>query len=276
MRSGRLKTRRYKVRRGISASVLLVLLLTAMGGAAGGYWLQNRGLSLPVPLSLSPSPTLTPDESAAESRQVTLPGRAWYALQLGAFERENAAREGAASFRSRGAAGYLYRQDTVRILGAAYETRSDAQAVQTQLRTQHGIEAWVTEIARPEISLRLTGQKAQLTALSDAYDLIDQAAEQFSALSQSLDQQKATRQEVLTALQSQRDTVDALYTRLETLFGSSPHAAVGSMKTLLNDLSQEISAAFSTQGATSLGAQVKYCQLLCVCRMAEYAAGLAQ
>lgn len=274
MRAGRLKTRTYKTRRGGAGRALLLILLAAFLALGARLWRGGTALSLPFSAPrAAASPTLR--ESPRESRQITLPGKTWYALQMAASDAETAARQQADSLRSRGAAGYLYREELYRVLGAAYETRSDAQKVQNQLRLLHGIEVRVVDISRPEITLRLTGQADQLTALEDAYGLVDQAAEQLSALSQALDGRTMTGQAILPALTSQRDTAEALSSRLAELFGGEMPAAVQEMKTLLDDLALEIGTALSARTDTALGAQIKYCQLLCVCRMAACARALA-
>lgn len=270
MRAGRLKTRRYRPyhRRRWG---LWILLLGALCLAAAWFF-RDGGIDL----FAAPAPTLSPDEAARDSRTVTLPGDAWYALQLGVFESETAAREFASGYQARGAAGYITGTDSFRVLAAAYPARADAQAVQANLRAQHGVDAYVYELSRPEITLRLSGQKAQLTALSDAYDFISQLANQLSALSQAMDSQEMEGAEVINALRSQRETLSGLSLRLKTLFAASPHAAVTQIAGLLDDLDASLAAAEQAQGNARLGAQVKYCQLLALDRMAAYAQGLTR
>lgn len=270
MRAGRLKTRRYKVRQGGRGWIVLLLVGAVLG--TGAYFWRSGELSF----FTAPAPTLTPEESAADERTLTLSGQTWYTLQLGVFEQQGAAQELAESYRGRGAGGYVAGNAPYRVLAAAYESRADAQAVQNQLRTLHGVEAYVAEIARNEITLRVTGQKAQLTALEDAYDTLDQAARQLASLSQGLDNRELEADAVREAVRSQRTTVSALAQRLRLLFGEAPHAAVSGLMNLLSELSSALETAAGASGETRLGAQVKYCQLLCIVRMADYAAGLAR
>ena len=102
---------------------------------------------------------------------------------MGFHSTKQAADEEAAAARARGAAGYVLSGNGFSVLAAAYGSRSDAQKVQTQLRSSHQIETAVVDIVRPEITLRLTGQQAQLTALTDACTLMDQLAESCAFLS---------------------------------------------------------------------------------------------
>lgn len=269
MRAGRLKIRRYKTRRWSRGLAFLLVLALFAGGAA--YFFRSRGILLP----LSPSPTLTPEESAPDSRTVTLPGQTWFALQLGVFEQKEAASALAESYRARGAGGYVLLSEHYRVLAACYETRADAQAVQTQLRSQHQVDAYVYELSRPEILLKLSGQKAQLTALTDAWDALDKLAAHLSSLSQALDQRAASAEAVLSAAASEQETAAALATRLRQLFGDQPHTAVAQVIQLLDDLSAALAQTAAAANETRLGAQIKYCHLLCVSRMSEYAAGLS-
>ena len=266
MRAGRLKVRRYKTRRHSPVWPILLGLL-ALGCAA--FWLLR---DTDAGAFLRFTPALSPQDRAAETRTLVLPGKTWYALQLGVFEDTASAGDLAESFRLRGAAGYIARREHYRVLAAAYPTRADAQAVQNQLRTQHQVDAYIYEISRPEITLRLTGQRAQLTALSDAYDALDQSAEQLFALSQAIDQGK--EQDYRAALTSTRETATALRGRLAALFDAPPQA-VQQVMDLLQALADGLEQAANAQSAVRLGAQIKYCQLLCAVGMADYAAALA-
>ena len=274
MRAGRLKTRRYKTRR--RGVFLLMLLFLAAALGCGVMAARKSGFSfLPAPL-LSPASTLPPEDAARESREVTLPGQSWYALCMLSMDEESAARSQAAALQNRGAGGYVRYSQGYQVLGAAYESRADAQLVADQLKSLHGLSVQTVAIDRPEITLRLSGQRAQLTVLEDAYCLADQAAQQLSALSRGLDEHSLDAASVRAALSSLQDTAAAMRDRLILRFGDSPvHAAVGNMINLLGSLHQALDQALPETGAARLGAKVKYCQLLCVCRMAEHAALLS-
>ena len=276
MRAGRLTTKRYKTRKRGWGWLLALIAGFGIGAAAATFRPENWQVSLPVPFVTVPaSPTRPPEETQAEERTLTLPGRSWYALQVGAFDSQEAAQSLAASFQNRGAAGYVLRQDTYRVLAAAYPARADAQAVVSQLKNQHQVDAIVTDVLQPEVTLRLSGQKGQLTALGDAYDALNQLAEHLSALSLRLDQRTMDSGQILSAIRSERETLLALSGRLESWFGSEAPKEVGQVKALLDDLCRSLDDCLSTQGNTALGARIKYAQLQCICRMAAYAAGLA-
>lgn len=270
MGNGRVKIKRYKTRRSGKGwlFLLVILLLGGIGAAYGRTENFQR-------LLISPAPTLSPGESQLDARTVVLAGKTWYALQLGAFENEESARELAESFRARGAGSLVEHRGNYRVLAAAYESRADAQTVQQQLRSQHGVEAYICEISRSEITLKISGQKAQLTALTDAYDALAQAELQLSALSQGLDRGETGKEAALAALRSQRDTLLALRSRLSSLFGENAHAAVTQVMQLLSALESGISSALDMKEILPLGAQIKYCQLLVITGLVTYGEGLA-
>lgn len=277
MRAGRLKTRRYKVRRR-GLGWLLLAVGIALGAAArplmNGEW---RTLLPSQLLPARPVSTPAPQDSQAAERTFTLAGSTWYALELGAFDSAEEAQALASSFRGRGAGGYAAWQDNAwRVLAAAYATRSDAQAVISQLRRQHQVEAGISPIIQPEVTLRLSGRQSQLTALCDAYDALSRLPEQLSVLSGRLDRRSAEREEILSALISQQETLSALKKRLAQQFGQSAPDAVKDAEKILADLSLTLDEALAAQGSTALGAQIKYAQLQCLCRMADYAAALAK
>ena len=204
-----------------------------------------------------------------------LPGETWHALQLGAFESPEAARSQAEAYRARGAGGLIWQRDAYRVLAAAYETRADAQAVQSRLQAQHQVDTVVTDITWPDITLRLTGQKAQLDALTDAYAAVSQLTRHMAELSAALDRGEADVSQTISSLESERDTAGALSARLQSLFEEGSHGAVQDLQSLFSDISAALTATLAAPNATQLGAQIKYCQLLCVCRMAAHVQGLS-
>ena len=274
MRAGKLRTKQYKIRRGGRGWLgwLTAALVLALGTGA----LYAGLLPWPGPeVALAPSPTLTPQDSAAETRLIALPGGAWYALQMGAFDQASSAQSLADSYRGRGAAGWIWQEENYRVLAAAYESRADAQAVQSQLKAQHGVETVVADLIWPDITLRVTGQKAQLDALSDAYDALDQMAKHLCALSQALDRGETDQEALRSALLSQRDTAAALENRLSALFSPGLHPAVEQGAALLGSEAQGLVAALAASGSARMGAQIKYCHLMCVCGLMAHAQALA-
>ncbi len=277
MRAGRLKTKRYPVRKRGGGWAALLLLGILLGAGAVTFGKQAWQAALPrFQRVKQPSFTQATETGSREERTFTLPGHTWYALQLGAFDSADAAESLAASYRNRGAAGYVRVQEQYRVLAAAYATRADAQTVITQLRTQHQVDAVLTEIVQPEVKLRMIGRPDQLNALADAYDALEQLSIQLAALSDSVDRGKTDRQTALDALRSHKETLTALKNRLNAQFGENAPNAVKDASDMLDALTLSLNDAMAAQGTAALGAGIKYAQLQCLSRMADHAAGLTK
>ena len=275
MRAGRLKTGRYKTRGGGIRALLLLTAGIALGSGAAA--LREGKIALPpfltAPLS---SHAALPGEDETEETILTLPGQSWYALQVGSFGAAGEAQALAESFSARGAGGYVLERDGYQVLAAAYLTRADAQAVQTQLKQTHQVDSVIVEILRPEVTLRLNGRKAQLTVLSDAVSAVCGAADQLSALSARLDRREGDASQIQSALISQRDTLAALADRMDTQFDVQASKEVKALSALLRDLAASLDSAVGARGSTRLGAGIKYGQLLGICRLAAYAESLGR
>ena len=272
MRTGRVSRKRYRVRERGWGYLAVLAAGVALGAAVlalrQGVWPSSAA---PPFLSVPAAPSRPPEETQAQERTLTLPGRVWYALSLGSFDALEPAQALADAYQSRGAGGYLYKDGDYQALAAVYTSRADALAVKNQLWDAHQVETAVKQIVQPEVTLRLSGQRGQLTALSDACDALDQLSGHLSVLTSGLDQRTQSAENVLLALQSERDTLQALSAKLADWFGDQAPAPVESVMSLMNDLARSLEACQAAKGKTALGAKVKYVQLQCVCRMAEYA-----
>lgn len=273
MRAGRLQTRRIRVRRRFLRVLAILCLLALLTG--GGLYLMNKNGWIPLNLSLSPSPTLSPDEVKADTRVMSIPGETWYALQLGVFTSREAADAAAAPFSSRGAAAYLYEDGTsFRVLAAAYKTRAEAQTVMSRLKTDHGIETFIFELSRGEVTLKVHGQAAQLTALESAYACLSGAGGLLADLSAGLDNYTRTEEETRAALTSEEDTVGSLREKLGMLFDDPPVSVKGVLESLTT-LSDALTDAQKQTGAALLGAKIKYAQLVALDLLSAYVGALS-
>lgn len=272
MRAGRLQTRRIRVRRRFLRVLAILCLLALL--VSGGFYLLNKNGWIPLNLSLSPSPTLSPDEVKADTRVMKIPGEVWYALQLGVFSSRDAADAVAAQYLSRGAAAYLYEDGaSFRVLAAAYKTRAEAQTVMSRLKTDHGIETFIFELSRGEVTLKVHGQAAQLTALESAYTCLSGAGGLLADLSAGLDNYTRTEEETRAALTSEEDTVSSLHEKLSTLFNDPPLSVKGVLENL-KALSNALKDAQTQTGAALLGAKIKYAQLLTLDLVSAYVGAL--
>ena len=107
-----------------------VILFSGVAARSGGdAVIQTVATPSPIPLDAA-------FDETRETQEITLNGSVWYALQLGAFETEEAAHQLAEQFQRRGAAGYVWQDERYRVLAAVYPEKEDAQAVRQQLREQ--------------------------------------------------------------------------------------------------------------------------------------------
>lgn len=267
MRNGKYKIKRYKTHH--SKWVIFLLLAAFLGVLL--YFYTRHAPALPS----AAQPVTDPADTRHETRVITLPAGQWFALQLGAFEEEKSAQALATNYRSRGAAGYIHRQDTCRVLAAAYEDRESARAVQAQLAQKHGVDAYLYPMARSEVTLRLSGQKAQLDALEDAFSLCDQLTYSFASLSQALDKGEISAREAQEALRSQQDTIRAVNSRMLTLFANSEHPAVQRLSWLLQGTQDQVALAIQSPDTARLGSSIKYCHLYLLCGLESYVQSLS-
>lgn len=265
MHSPQLKTQTYKTGGTLRRVVLCLLLCALIGGASA---LVRKKAGLPLAFSLKPQATAVPEASDAPSQDtaydtldLTLSGRSWYALQLGAFTQENAAYQLSQEFVPRGAAGYVCHDDDIyRVYAAAYPTRAEAQSVQTRLSEQ-GVATYIQPCNEDALTLRATGTKTQLSAVSDIFSYLDALSMKFFTLSSQLDKSEIAVTDALSALASEGTTCRALADALSLAFPDELPASAQAVHDFLSLIAQECESAQNSQSAARAGAALKRCQL---------------
>lgn len=262
MRSPTLKTQSYKTG-GTLRRMALCLVLCALILCAAAIIRQRLGLS--QPFSLSPqatsAPQTPPPDTSHTSLDISLSGRSWYALQLGAFTQENAAHQLSQEFIPRGAAGYVCQEDDIyRVYAAAYPTRAEAQSVQTRLNEQ-GVATYIQPCNEESLTLRAEGTKTQLQAVSDIFSYLDALSMKFFTLSSQLDKGEITAADAISALMSESTTCRALSSTLQDSFSGALPAGALPLHDLLRLIAEECESAQNSQSAARAGAALKRCQL---------------
>jgi hypothetical protein len=261
MHTAKVEKRTYRAPGGgkrILAGVLLFVscVLILMGLLRDG----NGGLSFE--LKVTPTPTAIGkafDETFVE-RQISLPARSWYAIQLGAYDSEESARSQAESYVARGAAGYVRKDSRFRVLAALYPTKEEAQTVRQQLQSQHQIDSYVYEIALPEILLNVKGMAGQLDVLEAGMQYLNTTLEKFCEISASMDKQDLPMEQELSRLAEIASQADTLKNVLAQRFAAVNYAVVGDLINLMKEIGQATSAVaeISSKGNVVMGAQMKY------------------
>ena len=254
MATGGLKTVSYKTGHTGRRALLCILLGAAI--VAGSLLLQQR-LGIPSPFKISAGEKAEQQDSAArQTRQLAV-----YALQLGAFTQEEAARQLAQEFAGRGAAGYVHFDgDAYRVLAAAYPTRAEAQAVQTRLGGQN-ISTYIHPCTQDALTLRAGGEKRQVEATAEALSYLDGLGGKLHTLSAALDSRDRTAEECRSALLSEGVTCAGLRQNLSDAFDGDVPTALQSLGAIFSQVSDIAEAARNENSAARVGAALKKAQL---------------
>ncbi len=221
---------------------------------------ENGGLSLELKVTPTPTAIGSTFDETVTSREISIPARNWYAIQLGAYDNEESARSQAESFVARGAAGYVRKDSRFRVLAALYPTREEAQAVRQQLQSQHEIDSYVYEIALPEIVLGLNnGMAGQWDALEAGMQYLNTTLEKFCEISTSMDKQELPVEQEVSRLAEIASQADTLKNVLAQRFSTANYAVVSDLINLMGEIGESTSAVAETssKGNVVMGAQMK-------------------
>lgn len=214
--------------------------------------------------SISAIPTQTPpaldetfDETQAEE-EIKLPAVTWYALQLGAFEKEHSALQMAETYKTRGAAGFVWEDGRYRTLAAVYPLREDALTVRAQLSEKHLVESYLYEISFPEVQLRLSGMKGQLEILEAAFLHAADMPAALQKISVQMDQQELSMQETFKRLDALEQQMSIVSLRLRQRFAAPRPAVVDELIRHMELFVTFCQESKLTESAVSLGQKVKY------------------
>lgn len=229
-----------------------VILFSGVAARSGGDAVfETVATPSPIPLDAA-------FDETRETREITLNGSVWYALQLGAFETEEAAGQLAEQFQRRGAAGYLWPEERFRVLAAVYPEKEDAQAVRQQLRDQHDVDSYLFEISIPSVSLRVTGMRGQIDILEAAFLHAEELIRQMERISETLDRQEITPAEAAEELNTLREQVELVALRMEQRFLSPRNAAVTGLIGLMRDYAAFAREKTGQESNALLSRQLKY------------------
>lgn len=244
-----------KPARWVSYSLLFlsaVILFSGVAARSGGdAVIQTVATPSPIPLDAA-------FDETRETREITLNGSVWYALQLGAFETEEAAGQLAEQFQRRGAAGYIWPDERYRVLAAVYPEKEDAQAVRQQLREQHDVESYLFEIDVPAVVLRMTGMRGQIDILEAAFLHAEELIRQMERISETLDRQEITPAEAADELNTLREQVELVALRMEQRFAAPRNTAVTRLIGLMRDYAAFAREKTGQESNALLSRQIKY------------------
>lgn len=236
----------------------LLLFLSAVVLFSGIVWNGNDG-DVDISLAATPTPIPTNEvfDETVQSRDIALPSSTWYALQLGVFENEEAAKQLADQFIQRGAAGYVWHDGRYRMLAAVYPTKEDAQYVRLQLSEQHTIDSYLYQIELPALAIRLRGMKGQLDILEAAFAHANDLVAQLQSIGVIMDRQERSNAEVLELLLNLRDQMNVVSLRLQQRFTSPRHQTVDGLIACFAQYSGFCDALNANTSAVTLARELK-------------------
>lgn len=214
--------------------------------------------------TITPLPTATPypfteefDETM-ETCQWALPQVEWYALQLGAFDNQQAAETMGEQYRKRGAAGYLWQDERYRVLAAIYASDADARNVRQQISEQHQVDSYLYRICLQPIEVSLYGMRGQIEIIQAGFkhaaDLIS-SLQEISILS---DRSELTREEQQKQLTALNDQLQLVKLRLYQRFPEPRNACITGLIALFDDFERFTSKVNAAKTQVLFGAELKY------------------
>lgn len=240
--------------RWLSWLLVAAAVLVALGGLFGRRTMDTVIEPLPAE---TPFPLEESFDETMDSCEWSLPEVDWYALQLAAFDSEASAAEMAEQFRTRGAAGYLWRDERWRVLAAVYATEEDARSVRQQISQTHGVDSYLYRISLPGAGVSMQGMRGQIEILKAAFEHAASLVSELQQLSLQADQAQYTQEELQTAVMSLGDQVALVSLRLKQRFPEPRNLTVKGLIDLFSDYASFCGKPAEDQ-AVSFGAALKH------------------
>lgn len=260
-------------RRGMGAAgwiaalaVLGVIVYVALAMGAGS-WLhgalfaredvQENEIS---DVETSPAPTLNVGGDITET--VAFPAMENWLLSCGTFENEQQAQTAAATYRTRGGAGFVLEgEDGYSVLLAAYDSAAACENVAQNLKTQEDIDAQTQQMTIDGVELRLTASARRIDGVRDAFSIWQQTVQRLSDLWQDVDGGVATLNQAVSRLSAQRDKLgDACDEAFSEALIEGESRALDGLSAVLRGTFEELDALVCDppQNVLELSAKIKY------------------
>lgn len=213
----------------------------------------------------SPVPTASPTGDTTKiEKTISISGFTDYMIQVGAYDNQNNAQTEAASFKSRGAAGYIVSADKYRVIAASYQSKTSAESVKTSLSQNDGIESLIYEYNVPKLEFKITATQSQITTIENIFNKYIELKNSIGALSLSLDNSQVDITGAKNKLSEYKSTVSDYADSLNLLAqGNSDNKIINGLNllytALLADINSMINTNYST--ATAMSADLKYCNV---------------
>lgn len=252
---GRVERRMYKQRRRRKWRLFLLILLAAALVLAWKM-LPEGFISEHIPMNTK-TPIASFDQTV-ETREMTLPAETWYAIQTGVFSSEDAAKQKADAYASRGAPGTIVRDgDKWRVFIACYETEADASSVRTRLESHQRVDTYLYAWKLPEVRLRLTGKAGQLDTVEAGFTLLVSAAATLRDAAIDLDAAQISNAEAASSVQALDDGIALWEETVRSRFGRTAPELLKSMLAITDAWDDRRDAILAASNATDLSSALK-------------------
>ena len=247
-------------------AVLGVIVYVALAMGAGS-WLhgalfaredvQENEIS---DVETSPAPTL--DVGGDITETVAFPAMENWLLSCGTFENEQQAQTAAATYRTRGGAGFVLEgEDGYSVLLAAYDSAAACENVAQNLKNQEDIDAQTQQMTIDGVELRLTASARRIDGVRDAFSIWQQTVQRLSDLWQDVDGGVATLNQAVSRLSAQRDKLgDACDEAFSEALIEGESQAMDGLSAVLRGTFEELDALVCDppQNVLELSAKIKY------------------
>ncbi len=256
---GRVETRMYKRKRKRARTLRLVVLAALLVAVVLLLWkgVPNDFISEHIGVP-TPTPVTSAFDQAVETREVTLAEEIWYAIQTGVFSTEEAARQKADAYASRGAPGTVVQEgEKWRVFIACYDSEADASAVRNRLESNQKVDTYLYAWSCPEVRLRLTGKAGQLDTVEAGITLLVSAASALRDAAIELDAAQFTTGEAVQIADALDGQITLWEDTARSRFGKSLPDLVQDMMTITTAWDDKWQAIRDAANATELSAALK-------------------
>ncbi|MDR0396001.1 MAG: SPOR domain-containing protein [Oscillospiraceae bacterium] len=226
---------------------------------------------------VNPQPSLPPldsppNASSSFENTLTLERQSWYAIQVGAYDTQDAAAEAAATLRARGGAGYVIQDGAYRLLVACYPSRAEAEEVMNRLVSsgEYGASA-IYRLNADEMIISLIATPLQASALSQAYSLLPEMIQELSRLALALDRGSMDASAVRASAGTSMNRAKQLLSTMDLAITDPRPDIVRELRALLETAAATMEQiVHSDSGALPLSSQIKYNHVDLLWRYVQY------
>lgn len=218
---------------------------------------QSSEMIMPLPTA-TPYPLEDTFDETMDTCQWALPQVEWYALQLGAFDNEEAARMLGEQYQNRGAAGYLWHDERYRVLAAIYPTETDARSVRQQISQQHEVDSYLYRVYLQPIEVSLHGMRGQIEIIQAGFTHAADLVSSLQEISVMSDRAELAWEEQLQQLVALNDRMQHVKLRLYQRFPEPRNACVAGLIALFDDFAAFADTAAAEEAQVLFGARLKH------------------